>query len=318
MTASSTRRTTAAHTRTAAVGAIAVAGALILTGCGDQTKDSDSGSSTSSSTAPLADKLPQSIRDKGVIKVGSDIAYAPVEFKDSSGKTVGIDPDVAAAMGKQLGVTFDFQNGTFDTLITGLRSKRYDIAMSAMTDTKDRQEGIDSDTGKKVGEGVDFVDYFTAGVSIYTKKGDDQAIKTWSDLCGKKLVVQRGTVSEDLAKSESKKCTGGKTIALQSFDNDQQAQTRLRAGGADAGSSDFPVAAYAVKTSGGGNDFQLVGEQVEAAPYGIAVAKDQTQLRDALKAALDAVIKSGEYEKILKKWGADAGAIKAAVINGAK
>lgn len=234
MTASSTRRTTAAHTRTAAVGAIAVAGALILTGCGDQTKDSDSGSSTSSSTAPLADKLPQSIRDKGVIKVGSDIAYAPVEFKDSSGKTVGIDPDVAAAMGKQLGVTFDFQNGTFDTLITGLRSKRYDIAMSAMTDTKDRQEGIDSDTGKKVGEGVDFVDYFTAGVSIYTKKGDDQAIKTWSDLCGKKLVVQRGTVSEDLAKSESKKCTGGKTIALQSFDNDQQAQTRLRAGGADS------------------------------------------------------------------------------------
>ncbi|MFF0159347.1 ABC transporter substrate-binding protein [Streptomyces sp. NPDC005263] len=315
MTASSTRRTTA-HSRTAAVGAIAVAGALILTGCGDQTKK-DSGSTTSS-TAPLAGKLPQSIRDKGVIKVGSDIAYAPVEFKDSSGKTVGIDPDLAAAMGKQLGVTFDFQNGTFDTLITGLRSKRYDIAMSAMTDTKDRQQGIDSDTGKKVGEGVDFVDYFTAGVSIYTKKGEDQGIKTWSDLCGKKLVVQRGTVSEDLAKSEAKKCTGGKTIALQSFDNDQQAQTRLRAGGADAGSSDFPVAAYAVKTSGGGKDFQLVGEQVEAAPYGIAVAKDQTQLRDALKAALDAVIKSGEYQKILTKWGADAGAIKAAVINGAK
>jgi polar amino acid transport system substrate-binding protein len=316
MTASSTRRPTAAHNRLAAVGAIAVAGTLLLTGCGDQTKDKDSGSTTS--TAPLADKLPQSIRDKGVIKVGSDIAYAPVEFKDSSGKTVGIDPDLATAMGKQLGVTFEFQNGTFDTLITGLRSKRYDVAMSAMTDTKDRQEGVDSDTGKKVGEGVDFVDYFTAGVSIYTKKGDDQGIKTWSDLCGKKLVVQRGTVSEDLAKSEAKKCKGGKTIALQSFDNDQQAQTRLRAGGADAGSSDFPVAAYAVKTSGGGNDFQLVGEQVEAAPYGIAVAKDQTQLRDALKAALDAVIKSGEYEKILKKWGAEAGAVKEAVINGGK
>jgi polar amino acid transport system substrate-binding protein len=318
MTASSTRRPTAAHNRLAAVGAIAVAGALLLTGCGDQTKDSGSGSSESASSAPLADKLPQSIRDKGVIKVGSDIAYAPVEFKDSSGKTVGIDPDLATAMGKQLGVTFEFQNGTFDTLITGLRSKRYDIAMSAMTDTKDRQEGIDSDTGKKVGEGVDFVDYFTAGVSIYTKKGDDQGIKTWSDLCGKKLVVQRGTVSEDLAKSEAKKCTGGKTIALQAFDNDQQAQTRLRAGGADAGSSDFPVAAYAVKTSGGGKDFQLVGEQVDAAPYGIAVAKDQTQLRDALKAALDAVIKSGEYEKILKKWGAEAGATKEAVINGGK
>ncbi|MFD7404967.1 ABC transporter substrate-binding protein [Streptomyces sp. NPDC059866] len=320
MTASSTRRTTAARSRLAAVGAIAVAGALLLTGCGDQTENGGGSDSTDATTvaAPLADKLPKEIRDKGVIKVGSDIAYAPVEFKDSSGKTVGIDPDIAAAMGKQLGVTFQFENGTFDTLITGLRSKRYDIAMSAMTDTKDRQEGIDSDTGKKVGEGVDFVDYFTAGVSIYTKKGDDQGIKTWSDLCGKKIVVQRGTVSEDLAKAEAKNCPKGKKLSIEAFDNDQQAQTRLRAGGADAGSSDFPVAAYAVQTSGGGKDFQLVGEQVEAAPYGIAVAKNNTQLRDALQAALDAIIANGEYDKIIKKWGVEDGAVDKAAINGGK
>ncbi|MEY2246681.1 ABC transporter substrate-binding protein [Streptomyces sp. BF23-18] len=317
MTARTTRRTTA-RSRIAAVGAIAVAGALILTGCGDQTKNDSSDSSANTSSAPLADKLPKAIRDAGVIKVGSDIAYAPVEFKDSSGKVVGIDPDLAAAMGKQLGVKFDFQNGTFDTLLTGLRSKRYDMAMSAMTDTKDRQEGIDSDTGKKVGEGVDFVDYFTAGVSIYTPKGKTQDIKTWADLCGKKIAVQRGTVSEDLAKSESKKCTGGKKIAIEAYDNDQQAQTRLRGGGAAAGSSDFPVAAYAVKTSGGGKDFEIVGDQVEAAPYGIAVAKSNTQLRDALQAALDAIIKNGEYDKVIAKWGVDAGAVKTAVVNGGK
>jgi len=320
MTASSTRRTTAAQSRIAAVGAIAVAGALLLTGCGDQTKDKDdSGSGTAdSSAAPLADQLPKAVRDKGVIKVGSDIAYAPVEFKDDAGKTVGIDPDLADAMGKQLGVKFEFENGTFDTLLGGLRSKRYDIAMSAMTDTKDRQEGVDSDTGKKVGEGVDFVDYFTAGVSIYTKKGDDQGIKTWTDLCGKKLVVQRGTVSHDLAKSEAKKCAKDKPLSIEAFDNDQQAQTRLRSGGADAGSSDFPVAAYAVKTSGGGKDFQLVGEQVEAAPYGIAVAKSNTEVRDAVKAALDAIIKNGEYKKIIEKWGVEAGAVEEAGINGGK
>ncbi|MFI9151896.1 ABC transporter substrate-binding protein [Streptomyces sp. NPDC053367] len=319
MTASTTRRTTAAHSRLAAVGSIAVAGALLLTGCGDQTKDGGSDTAdTATSAAPLADKLPKEIRDKGVVKVGSDIAYAPVEFKDSSGKTVGIDPDIADAMGKQLGVKFEFENGTFDTLLGGLRSNRYDIAMSAMTDTKDRQEGIDADTGKKVGEGVDFVDYFTAGVSIYTKKGDDQGIKTWSDLCGKKLVVQRGTVSEDLAKAEAQKCPAGKKLSIEAFDNDQQAQTRLRSGGADAGSSDFPVAAYAVKTSGGGKDFQLVGEQVEAAPYGIAVAKNDTELRDALVAALNAIIENGEYQKILEKWGAAEGAVKEAAVNGGK
>lgn len=321
MTAGKTRRTTALRTRTAAVGAIAVAGALLLTGCGDQTQDSGSGNDSetaNANSAPLADKLPANIRKAGVIKVGSDISYAPVEFKDDAGKTVGIDPDLADAMGKQLGVKFEFENGTFDTLLGGLRSKRYDIAMSAMTDTKDRQEGVDSDTGKKVGEGVDFVDYFTAGVSIYTKKGDTQSIATWSDLCGKKLAVQRGTVSHDLAKAEAKKCPKGKAIAIEPFDNDQQAQTRLRSGGADAGSSDFPVAAYAVAKSGGGKDFELVGEQVEAAPYGIAIAKSNTELRDAVKAALDAVIANGEYDKIIQKWGVADGAVKEATINGGK
>jgi polar amino acid transport system substrate-binding protein len=312
MTASTTRRT-AAKSRIAAVGAIAVAGTMLLAACGDQTKN---GSNNASTQAPLAGLLPKEIKDKGVIKVGSDIAYPPVEFKDKSGNTVGIDPDIAAAIGKQLGVTMQFENGTFDTLITGLRSKRYDLAMSSMTDTKDRQQGIDSETKKKVGEGVDFVDYFTAGVSIYTRKGDDQGIKTWADLCGKKIAVQRGTVSHDLAKTESKKCTGGKKIAMETFDNDLEAQTRLRSGGADAVSSDFPVAAYAVKTSGGGKDFQIVGEQVEAAPYGIAVAKGNDQLTKAVQAALEAIIKNGEYNKIVSKWGVEAGAVTEAKLNG--
>ncbi|MFI8433198.1 ABC transporter substrate-binding protein [Streptomyces sp. NPDC079020] len=317
MTASTTCRTTA-KSRIAAVCAIAVAGTMLLTACGDQTDSATKKRSDTNATenAPLADLLPQAIRDKGEIKVGSDIAYPPVEFKDKSGKTVGIDPDIGDALGKQLGVKFTFENGTFDTLLTGLRSKRYDLAMSSMTDTKDRQEGIDSETGKKVGEGVDFVDYFTAGVSIYTKKGDDRGIKTWSDLCGKKIVVQRGTVSHDLAKTENEKCGSKGRISIEAFDNDLEAQTRLRGGGADAGSSDFPVAAYAVKTSGGGNDFQLVGEQVEAAPYGIAVAKDNKELTKAVQAALDAIIKSGEYEKIIAKWGVEAGAVSEAKING--
>ncbi|RPK43643.1 Glutamine-binding periplasmic protein precursor [Streptomyces sp. ADI92-24] len=319
MTARTTRRT-AAKSRIAAVGAIAVAGTMLLTACGDQTKSGPSGSDTAKATTGAsnspADLLPAEIKSKGVIKVGSDIAYPPVEFKDKSGKTVGIDPDIAAALGKQLGVEFQFENGTFDTLVTGLRSKRYDLAMSAMTDTKERQEGIDPETKKKVGEGVDFIDYFTAGVSIYTKKGDDQGIKTWSDLCGKKIAVQRNTVSHDLAKAESKKCAGGKKIAIEPYDNDLEAQTRLRSGGADAGSSDFPVAAYAVKTSGGGKDFQIVGDQVEAAPYGIAVAKGNDQLTKAVKAAMDAIIKSGEYEKIIAKWGVEAGAVTEAKLNG--
>ncbi|KUJ64391.1 atrA protein [Streptomyces albus subsp. albus] len=313
MTACTTRRPFAARSRMAAVGAIAVTGALLLTGCGDQ-RDKNTGGTSS---APYFNLLPKDIQSSKVIKVGSDINYPPVEYH-KDGKTLGLDPDIAEALGKQLGVRIEFNNGTFDTLVSGMSAGRYDIAMSAMTDNKGRQTGVDPDTGKKIGKGVDFVDYLTAGVSIYTKKGDDQGIKTWDDLCGKKIVVQRHTVSHDLAKAQSKKCGDKGEIEIEAFANDTEAQTRLRGGGADAGSSDFPVAAFAARTSGGGNDFELVGEQVEAAPYGIAVPKDQAQLRDALKAALDGIIRTGEYQKILAKWGVEDGAVKEGNINTGK
>ncbi|WKX72530.1 ABC transporter substrate-binding protein [Streptomyces sp. XD-27] len=314
MTASTTRRAGAARSRLAAVAAIAVTGSLLLSGCGDQ-RDKISNNSTSG--APLFGLLPKEIQSSKVIEVGSDISYPPVEFR-KSGRVIGLDIDLADAMGKHLGVKMKFSNGDFDGLITGLKSKRFDIAMSAMTDNKGRQEGVDPDSGKKVGEGVDFVDYLTAGVSIYTRKGDDQGITTWDDLCGKKIAVQRATVSHDLAKAQSKECGDKGKIEIEAFAKDTEAQVRLKGGGADAASSDFPVAAYAVRTSGGGEDFQLVGDQVDAAPYGIAVGKKNTQLRDALKAALDAVIRTGEYQKILEKWGAEDGAVDQAIVNGGK
>ncbi|MFJ8492129.1 ABC transporter substrate-binding protein [Streptomyces sp. NPDC094038] len=317
MTAGFTRRTTTSRSRIAAFGAIAVAGALILTGCGDQTdKGGDSGSSSTSS-APLASKLPDDIRKAGVVKVGSDIAYPPVEYMEN-GKAVGVDPDIADALGKQLGVKFEFQNGKFDNLIVGLQANRFNVIMSAMNDTKDRQDGIDSDTGKKVGSGVDFVDYFTAGTSILVQKGNPKGIKSLDDLCGKVVALQKGTTSEGIAKAQSEKCTkdGGKAIDLQTFDTDPEALLRLKQGASVADLNDFPVAAYNAKTSNGGKDFEVVGEQIEAGPYGIAVSKENTQLRDAIQAAMAAIIKSGDYQKILEKWNVTQGAVTESKING--
>ncbi|MCF0088223.1 MULTISPECIES: ABC transporter substrate-binding protein [unclassified Streptomyces] len=319
MTAGITRRTTAARSRTAAVGAVAVAGTLLLAGCGDQTdKGSDGGpDSSASSSAPLADKLPSDIRKAGVIKVGSDIAYPPVEFM-KGGKATGIDPDIAEALGKQLGVKFEFQNGKFDQLVVGLQAGRTQVIMSAMNDTKDRQNGIDSDSGKKAGDGVDFVDYFTAGTSILVQKGNPKGIKSLDDLCGKVVALQRGTTSEGVAKAQSKKCTkdGGKAIKLLTFDTDPEALLRLKQGASVADLNDFPVAAYNAKTSGGGKDFEVIGEQIEAGPYGIGVGKKNTQLRDALQAAMNAIIENGDYKKILEKWNVTDGGVTEAKING--
>ncbi|MFD4247915.1 ABC transporter substrate-binding protein [Streptomyces sp. NPDC058525] len=314
MTASITRRTTAARSRIAAVGAIAVAGALILTGCGDQT-DSGSAAKEKTSDAPLFSKLPKKIQDAGVIKVGSDTAYAPMEYVEG-GKIIGVDPDIADALGKQLGVKFQFTSGTFDGLITSLETGRQDIAMSSITDNKKRQEGLDDD-GKKVGKGVDFVDYFSSGVSLLVKKGNPENIKSLDDLCGKTVAVQRGTTYEDTFKAQAEKC-GDKKLTIEAFDTDAEAQTRVKAGGAVADLNDYPVTAYAAKTSGGGNDFEVAGEQADVGLFGIAVSKDNTQLRDAIKEALDAIIKDGSYAKVLEKWNVKDSAVPSATINAGK
>jgi polar amino acid transport system substrate-binding protein len=298
--------------RFTAVAALAVAGTLVLAGCGDQTKKGSGGSDTKSA-APLFAKLPKKFQDAGVIRVGTDASYAPME-QTENGAIVGIDPDIGAALSKQLGVKFSFTNGKFDGLITSLYSGREDIVMSAMSDTKDRQQGIGSD-GKKSGHGVDFVDYYTSGSSLLVKKGNPKGVKTLADLCGRTVAVQRGTIYE-IAFDKQKTACGAKGLTVESFDTDAEAQTRVRAGGAVADLNDTPVAAYIAQKSGGGKDFTIAGSPADAGPFGIALDKGNAQLRDALKAAMDAIIADGTYTKVLQKWNATSGAISQAAING--
>ncbi|WP_030210707.1 ABC transporter substrate-binding protein [Streptomyces sp. NRRL S-87] len=318
MTASTTRRTTATRSRIAAVGAVAVAGSLLLAGCGDQTdagSSSSSSESPASSAAPLFAKLPKKYQDSKVIKIGTDAAYAPMEFTEG-GKIVGVDPDLAEALGKQLGVKMEMVSGTFDGLITSIYTGRQDLIMSSMTDNKKRQEGLD-DSGKKIGKGIDFVDYFSSGVSLLVKKGNPQGVKSLDDLCGKTVAVQRGTIYEDTFKAQATKC-GDKKLTIQAFDTDAEAQTRVKAGGAVADLNDYPVAAYIAKTSGGGNDFEVAGSQADVGLFGIGVSKDNTQLRDAVKEALDAIIKDGSYAKVLEKWNVKDSAVTQATVNAGK
>jgi polar amino acid transport system substrate-binding protein len=294
--------------RLVAIGA-ASAALLILPACGSSKSNNSSSTSSSSASAASADPslaamVPAAYKSKGRIDVGSDVSYAPVEYFDENEKAIGIDPDLAAALGQKLGLKFNFHNATFDGLIPAVKSKRYDIVMSAMSDTKERQASLD------------FVDYFNAGTSILVKKGNPENIQSLDDLCGKTIAIQRGTTQEDVAKQQQAKCPSGKKINILTFSTDTDALTQIKSGRAVADMNDFPVAAYNAKTSSGGNDFQVVGQQISAGPYGIGFRKDDTQLRDAVQAALKALIADGTYQKILQKWNVTQGSLTTAAING--
>ena len=115
----------------------------------------------------------------GTLVVATDATYAPNEFIGTDGKTVsGMDPDLAAALGSALHRKVKVVNATFDAIIPGLASGKYDLGMSSFTDTKARE---------KV---VDFVTYFSAGTSFYVKASGGPTINSLADLCGHSVAVE--------------------------------------------------------------------------------------------------------------------------------
>ena len=281
--------------------------ALLLAACGGGGEEGGSSGGGGGGLTDIGKKLPSAIQQSKEIKVGSDIAYAPVEFyKEGTQEVQGIDYDLGQALGQKLGVKATFANTTFDGIIPALKANRFDIIMSAMSDTPERQKEID------------FIDYFKAGTSILVKKGNPQGIKSLDDLCGKTIALQKGTTQEEVATDQQAKCAsaGKPKINVLTYDKDTDAQLQLRSGRSVADMNDFPVAAYAAQTVGGGNEFEVVGEQIGAGPYGIGVRKDDNQLRDALQEALKAVIADGTYTQILQKWNVSQGALTTAAVNG--
>ena len=144
----------------------------------------------------IAAEVPKSIAAKGSLTVAADATYAPMEFVATNGKTVvGVDADLAKAIGDVLGLKLNVVNATFDTIIPGLQSGKYGLGMSSFTDTKARQ---------KV---VDFVTYFSAGTSFYTKVSGGTAVTGLASLCGLTVSVENGTTEQTDATAQSAKCT---------------------------------------------------------------------------------------------------------------
>jgi polar amino acid transport system substrate-binding protein len=257
------------------------------------------------SAASPAAQVPAKIKAKGTLIVAADATYAPNEFIGSDGKTVvGMDPDLAQAIGKQLGLKMKVVNATFDTIIPGLQAGKYDLGMSSFTDTKARE---------KV---VDFVTYFSAGTSFYVKVRGGPNIQSLADLCGRTVSVEKGTTEQSDATAQNAKCkkAGKSGVTILAFPDQNSANLAISSGRAQVGMADSPVAAYQVKESNG--QFKLSGKPYGAAPYGIAIPKGSGMAQPVL-AAVKALIANGQYMAILKKWGIASGAIKNPVINGA-
>src|SRR5215468_6913842 len=221
---------------------------IAAAGCGSSSSSDDSSSTPSTGAGTTANGgLPASIRSSGVLQIASDIPFPPYEYNEG-GKVVGFEVDLANAMAKELGVSVRFVQLPFDSIIPALQANKYPVAMSAISDTKEREQV------------VDFVNYSVDNEGILVPKGNPKHITGASSLCGLKVAVVRGTINAKNAVIYSKRCVteGRPAIQLATYQGDGVAQLTVRSGKSDAATSDAAALEYVAKTVDGGNAFSVV------------------------------------------------------------
>jgi polar amino acid transport system substrate-binding protein len=246
--------------------------------------------------------LPDSITKDGILLNGADTTYAPDAFIDADGKTpVGYDIDLTKALAAVFGLKPKVVTSTLDTIIPSVGSK-YDLGISALTVSKEREEA------------VDFVTYFQAGMTYAVQKGNPKKVDL-SNLCGVKVAVQTGSTEEVDINAKAKECekAGKAKMEVLSYDQQTDVTTAVVSGKAAVFYADTPVTNYAIKQTG--DELQTLGKDVDVTPQAIAVKKGDTQTAQAVKLALEELIKDGTYDRIMQKWGIESGAIDKPVIN---
>lgn len=298
---------------------LATTASLALAACSDPQTSStsaESGAGQSASTAvvpfdvstletvdSVVALVPDAVKERGVLRNGASTDYAPGEYLADDGQTpVGYDVDlinaIARVMGLDEGTT---QTAGFDTILPQLGSK-FDVGASSFTITPERLEA------------ANMVSYIEVGSAYAVAKGNPKGFDP-ANPCGTTIGVQTGTFQLDYASELSDKCVaeGKEKIEVMPLDLQTDIATKVIGGQYDATLADSTVIGYTVELSGG--QLEQVGEVIESAPQGIAMAKDDEQLAKAVQAALQYLMDEGYFEKILAPYGAEGSALKTAELN---
>lgn len=282
---------------------LALAVAALFAACGDDDDDTQSPTATAahSATATAAgiDISGVSELSDGKLTVGSDIAYAPNEFyEEGTQNATGMDIDLITALADAMGVSVEFQQvAEFSGIVGDLQAKRYDIVVSSISVTPEREAVID------------LIPYFgPVGTGILTPTGNPNNFATLEDLCGFKVSAQVGTYQVDQVTALNEGACASNPITITTFPDNPASVQELLVGRVDAQLADDPVVKYSEKLSNG--DLEVAATGFEAATYGIGVRKDSPKLKAALEAALQQIIDDGTYGTILEKWNQTQFALK--------
>ncbi|SMG55574.1 ABC transporter substrate-binding protein [Cedecea sp. NFIX57] len=254
----------------------------------------------------LKSLLPADIAQRGYIVAGTNPNTPPTTFYKEDNKTLaGREIDVMNAVGERLGLAVQWRDtGGFDNIIPGLKTGRYDVALSNINATQARLKQ------------VDFVGYYNAsrlGI-ISLKSANITPFKSFDAVCGKEVGAGAGTTQITRLEEASKACeaAGKPPIKIAVFPDRPAGVQAVVSGRVPMFFGPYEGLTWQVKLI---KPLAMSGEiAVNDAPVSVAFPKESA-LEPAVQAALNSLIKDGSYQKILDNWGIGYGAVTEAKRN---
>lgn len=163
----------------------------------------EGGEAESTGTVDLsnADGLLKQVLDKGTLVAGMEGNWAPWSYHDlDTNEVIGYDADTARAIGEKLGVEVQIVEAPWESLFAGLDDGRYDIVINGVEVTDERSEKYD------------FSEPYAYIHTALVVRKDNEEIKSFDDLKGKKTVNSIGSTYMELAESYGASAAGVSTL----------------------------------------------------------------------------------------------------------
>lgn len=264
--------------------ALVLAFAAVACGGDDDDGEAATGGETATETAgPSFGTI-----EDGVLTVGSDIPFAPFEFREG-GELTGFDVELVEEIAARLELTTDWRDTAFDTIFTQLAAGRYDVVASATTITPEREEQVNFT-----------IPYYKAQQSLTINTEETPEIQSTADLGeGHTVAVQTGTTGEAWAQEN----LAPNGVEVRSFPEAPDTYTALEAGNVTGVIFDEPASAAEAANR---PSLQVVEAIDTDEDYGFGVDPQNEDLLDAINDALQAMIDDGTYQQIYDKYFPDA------------
>ncbi|WP_297437908.1 basic amino acid ABC transporter substrate-binding protein [Thermococcus sp.] len=219
-----------------------------------------------------------------VLVVGTSADFPPFEYKDpSTGNITGFDMDLIKMVAQKAGYDrVEIKDMDFDSLIPALQTGKVDVVIAGMTITPKREQVVDFSAP-----------YWKADQAVVVRKNSDIRVSSPDDLKGKVIGVEKGTtgalyVKNKLGNSVTMKEYNGYVAALQALLNGQVDVLVLDSPVANMFTSRYNVKViYTIQTN---------------EHYGIAVRKGNKELLNKINKALNEIMNSPDWNKLVAKY----------------